>query len=232
MTRPRTGAAAKAKAPLAVTVVAIDGPSASGKSTLARRLAAELGFVYVDTGAMYRSFAWWCAAHGLDVADPKIVSRELGRWRTRLENIDGEIRMLVDGYFPAKEIRTSRTTDAASKIAVHAKVRAWMVALQRDCVRFGSLVMEGRDIGTKVFPDAPFKFFIDASSEARKARREAQSGVSTAATLTERDRRDSQRRGDPLMPALGTVRIDNTHETPEQTVVRMLALIRGGLSLK
>ena len=87
----------------APVVIAIDGPSASGKSTLARRLARELGFAYVDTGAMYRAFAWWCSARGLDVGDERIVALELKRWRTRLENLDGEVRMLVEGYFPDRK---------------------------------------------------------------------------------------------------------------------------------
>lgn len=191
-----------------------------------------MGVAYVDTGAMYRTFAWWCSAQGLDVADARAVASELSRWRIRLENLDGEVRLLVNGYFPAAEIRTPRTTEAASKIAVHRKVRTWMVDLQRDCTRFGSLVMEGRDIGTRVFPEAEVKFFIDASPAARKARRDAQGGAASAATLSERDRRDSQRRDDPLMPALGTLRIDNTLETAEQTVDRMLGLIRERIPLK
>lgn len=213
-------------------MIAIDGPSASGKSTLARRLARELGAAYVDTGAMYRAFAWWCSAQGLDVANARAVASELSKWRIRLENLDGEVRLLVNGYFPASEIRTARTTEAASKIAVHRKVRTWMVALQRECTRFGSIVMEGRDIGTRVFPEAAVKFYIDASASARKARRDAQGGAASAATLAERDRRDSQRRDDPLMPALGTLRIDNTQETADQTVIRMLELIRARIPLK
>jgi cytidylate kinase len=215
-----------------VVVIAIDGPSASGKSTLARKLARELGYSYVDTGAMYRTLAWWCSAQGLDVGNSRVVAAELNRWRTRLENIDGDIRLLVNGYFPTSEIRTARTTDAASKIAVHRQVRTWMVALQRDCTRFGSLVMEGRDIGTNVFPETDLKFFIDASPDARKARRDAQGGAAAAAKLAERDRRDSQRRDDPLMPGLGTYRIDNTLETPDQTVQRMLAIVKERIPLK
>lgn len=181
---------------------------------------------------MYRTFAWWCSAQGIDVSNARTVTGELSKWRIRLENLDGEVRLLVNGYFPTAEIRTPRTTEAASKIAVHRKVRAWMVALQRDCLKFGALVMEGRDIGTRVFPEADVKFFIDASAAARKSRRDAQGGAASAATLAERDRRDSQRRDDPLMPALGTLRIDNTQETADQTVIRMLGLIRDRIPLK
>ena len=206
-----------------VRVIAIDGPSASGKSTLARMLAAELGWAYVDTGAMYRTFAWWCVALGLDVSDERRVAAEISRWPTRLLCTDGQVQLLVNGYLPQNEMRTQATTEAASKIAVHSRVRRWMVARQRDCVRFGALVVEGRNIGTRVFPEAEWKFFIEASIEARRDRR---GGPSAGADLAGRDRRDSQRRGDPLMPALGAIRIDNSAETPGQTLERLLKFVR------
>lgn len=204
-------------------VIAIDGPSASGKSTLARMLAVELGWIYVDTGAMYRTFAWWCAALGLDVSDERVVAAELARWHTRLLCTDGQVHLLVNGYLPQNEMRTQATAEAASKIAVHPRVRRWMVARQRECVRFGALVMEGRDIGTRVFPEAAWKFFIEASMEARRERR---GGPSAGGDLAGRDHRDSQRRGDPLMPALGAIRIDNSAETPNQTLKRLLKIVR------
>lgn len=200
-------------------VIAIDGPSASGKSTLARRLAQTLHFAYVDTGAMYRTLAWWCCGHGVDVTIQSRVLAQLRRWKTRLVHVDGQVRLLVHGYHPEKEIRTPKVTDAASKIAVHPAVRRWMVARQRDCLAFGPLVMEGRDIGTKVVPETEFKLFIDATPAARQARRAGQGGDGN---LAERDRRDSQRRGDPLIPALGAWRIDNSGETPEATLARIL----------
>ena len=118
-------------------VIAIDGTSASGKSTNARRVAQALGYVYVDTGAMYRTLAWYCLARRLDIHDPKAVAGVLRRWKTELSCVDRQVRLLVDGYYPEKEIRTAETSAAVPHVAAVPKVRAWMVRLQRDCVRFG-----------------------------------------------------------------------------------------------
>lgn len=197
----------------------MDGPSASGKSTLARMLAVRLGFAHVDTGAMYRTFAWWCLARGVEIGDEGALVAQLRRWRTRLVCVDGQVRLLADGYFPEKEIRTAAVSEAASRVSAVPAVRAWMVARQRECLKFGSVVMEGRDIGTRVFPETDFKFFIDAGAEARRERRSAElGGVGDAV----RDRRDSQRKVDPLMPGVGAWRIDTTGETPEATLDRIL----------
>ena len=205
------------------TVIAIDGPSASGKSTNARRVAAELGYVYVDTGAMYRAFAWFCVASGVDLEKPSAIAAALNKWKPRLMCVDNQVRLLVNGYFPEKEIRTAETTAAASRVAAVPKVRDWMKKAQQDCVQFGDLVMEGRDIGTNVFPDTDFKFFIDASREERARRREAE-GVKD--DLAQRDRRDSQRAAAPLMPGLGAMFIETTGQTPEQTTGLIVAEVR------
>jgi cytidylate kinase len=204
-------------------VIAIDGTSASGKSTNARRVAQALGYVYVDTGAMYRTLAWYCLARRLDIHDPKAVAGVLRRWKTELSCVDREVRLLVDGYYPEKEIRTAETSAAVPHVAAVPKVRAWMVRLQRDCVRFGNLVMEGRDIGTNVFPETGLKFYLDASLDERTRRRTAD-GVTE--NLAARDARDSQRATAPLMVPLGAKVINNSRLTSDQTTALILEAIR------
>lgn len=195
-------------------VIAIDGTSASGKSTNAKRIAKTLGYVYIDTGAMYRTLAWHCLRKKIDIDDPKAVSALCRKWKTKLECVDGKVRLLVDGYFPEKEIRTAETTNATSHIAAYPKVREWMKNKQRECIQFGNLVMEGRDIGTNVFPETDFKFYLDACIQERSKRRAAD-GVDE--NLAVRDQRDSQRASAPLMVALGAMVINNSGQTVEQT---------------
>jgi len=207
-------------------VIAIDGTSASGKSTNARLVARALGYTYVDTGAMYRTLAWYCLKMRVDVHDIKAVANACRRWKTELVSVNGEcksVRLLVEGYFPEKEIRTAETSAAVPHVAAVPKVRDWMKRTQRDCVKFGDLVMEGRDIGTNVFPETDFKFYLDAHLEERHRRREPD-GV--AENLAARDERDSQRAAAPLMIPLGAVMINNSGETPEQTSGRILDVIR------
>jgi cytidylate kinase len=195
-------------------VIAIDGTSASGKSTNAKRIAKTLGYIYVDTGAMYRTLAWHCLQKKIDIDDPKAVSALCRKWKTRLECVDGKARLLVDGYYPEKEIRTAETTNATSHIAAYPKVREWMKNKQRECIQFGNLVMEGRDIGTNVFPETDFKFYLDACIQERSKRRAAD-GVNE--NLAQRDQRDSQRASAPLMVALGAMVINNSGQTVEET---------------
>jgi cytidylate kinase len=204
-------------------VIAIDGPSASGKSTNARLVAKALGYVYVDTGAMYRTLAWHCLRSGLDIHDPKAVAAACRRWKTQLICVDKHVRLLVDGHYPDKEIRTAQTSTAVPHVAAVPKVRDWMKRKQRECVQFGDLVMEGRDIGTNVFPETDLKFFVDASLGERTQRRAAE-GVDE--NLAARDRRDSQRAAAPLMIPLGAMVIDTSGETPEQSSGRILAEVR------
>jgi len=199
-------------------VIAIDGTSASGKSTNAKLVAKALGFVYVDTGAMYRTLAWYCLKKRVDVNDEKAVANACRRWKARLECVEKNhlrcVHLLVDGYFPENEIRMPETAAAVSHVATVPKVREWMKKTQRDCIEFGDLVMEGRDIGTNVFPETDFKFYLDAKLEERTARRAAD-GVHE--NLAARDQRDSQRATAPLMIALGAKVINNSHLTSEQT---------------
>jgi cytidylate kinase len=204
-------------------VIAIDGTSASGKSTNARRVADALGYVYVDTGAMYRTLAWYCLDHHIDIHDPKAVTRALRRWKTELACTNRHVRLLVDGHYPDKAIRTAETSAAVPHVAAIPKVREWMVKRQRDCTRFGNLVMEGRDIGTHVFPETPFKFYLDATLDERTRRRTAD-GIHE--NLAARDQRDSQRAAAPLMIPLGATVINNSGLSSEQTTARILDEIR------
>src|SRR5580698_7306921 len=209
------------------TVIAIDGTSASGKSTNAKLVARALGYVYVDTGAMYRTLAWYCLQKKVDVDDEKAVAATCRKWKTSLECVEKDglraARLLVDGYFPEKEIRTPETAAAVSHVALVPKVREWMKKTQRDCIQFGDLVMEGRDIGTNVFPETDYKFYLDASLAERSARRAAD-GVNE--NLAARDQRDSQRAVAPLMIALGAKVINNSEMTSEQTSGLILTELR------
>ena len=195
-------------------VIALDGTSASGKSTNAKRVAKALGYAYVDTGAMYRSLAWHCLEKDVDLGDDKAIASLCRRWKTELKNDDGHIRLYVDGYFPEKEIRTAETSAAVPVVAAVPAVRKWMKAKQRECIKFGELVMEGRDIGSNVFPDTDFKFYLDASLDERSKRRAAD-GVDE--NLAERDKQDSQRAAAPLMIPLGAKVINNSEMTAEET---------------
>ncbi|MBI3866987.1 MAG: (d)CMP kinase [Verrucomicrobia bacterium] len=195
-------------------VIAIDGTSASGKSTTARRVARHFGYTYVDTGAMYRTLAWHCVMKHMDLHDEKAVAAVCRKWKTSLVNVDHHVRMLVDGYFPESEIRTSEATAAVAIVAANTKVREWMKTLQQSCIQFGNLVMEGRDIGTAIFPDTDFKFYLDAPLAERSKRRWAD-GVQE--DLAKRDHSDSQRASNPLMIPLGAMVINNSGLTIEQT---------------
>ena len=208
-------------------VIAIDGTSASGKSTNAKLVAGALGYVYVDTGAMYRTLAWHCLQKRIDVHDAKAVVAACRKWKTSLVCVDARVRLLVDGYFPEKEIRTPETAAAVAHVAAIPQVRKWMVKRQQKCVQFGNLVMEGRDIGTNVFPETDFKFYLDAKLEERSRRREAD-GVQE--NLAARDQRDSQRATAPLMIALGAKVINNSSLTSEQTSALILEEIRKRLA--
>lgn len=204
-------------------VIAIDGTSASGKSTNARIIARKLNFAYVDTGAMYRTLAWYCLQHRIDIHDEKAVAGALRTWKAVLKCIEGNVQLHVGGYHPEKEIRTRETSAAVPHVAAVPKVRDWMKKKQRECLKFGSLVMEGRDIGTNVFPETDFKFYLDANLKERSQRRAAE-GVQE--DLAARDKRDSERKAAPLMVPLGAVMINNSGQTPEETSEDIIAHIR------
>src|SRR3954451_15249543 len=195
-------------------VIAIDGTSASGKSTNAKMVAQALDYVYVDTGAMYRTLAWHCLQKRIDPHDAAAVADACRRWKTSLVCVDKRVRLLVEGYYPEKEIRTAETSAAVPHIAAVPKVRDWMKKKQRECIQFGNLVMEGRDIGTNVFPETDFKFYLDACLNERTKRRHAD-GVQE--NLPSRDERDSQRAAAPLMIALGAKVINNSGMSAAET---------------
>jgi cytidylate kinase len=209
-------------------VIAIDGTSASGKSTNAKRVARALGYVYVDTGAMYRTLAWFCLKQNVNADEAKAVAALCRRWKTQLICVDSQVRLLVDGYYPEKEIRTAETSTVVARVAAVPKVRDWMKKKQRECIRFGPLVMEGRDIGSNVFPETELKFYLDASLDERSRRRAAE-GVRE--NLADRDQRDSQRASAPLMIPLGALVINNSGMTSDQTSALIIAEVRRRLGL-
>ena len=209
--------------------MAIDGTSASGKSTNSKLVAKALGYVYVDTGAMYRAFGWYCLQKRVDLHDAKAVAAACRKWKTSLVCENNRVHLLVDGFNPEKEVRTAEVSAATSIIAAVPKVRDWMKKTQRDCIRFGNLVMEGRDIGTNVFPETDFKFYLDAKLTERSARRAAE-GVNE--NLAARDQRDSQRAAAPLMIALGARVIDNSHMSSEETSGLIIAEVHKRLGEK
>jgi CMP/dCMP kinase len=218
-----------AKTMIQPVVIAIDGTSASGKSTNAKRVAKALGYVYVDTGAMYRTLAWHCLQKHVDPHDAKAIAALCRKWNTKLECVDGQVHLLVDGYFPEKEIRTAETSAAVPHIAAVPKVREWMKRKQRECIQFGNLVMEGRDIGSNVFPETNFKFYLDAKLEER-SRRRAADGVNE--NLAARDLRDSQRAAAPLMIPLGATVINNSTMTSEETSAMIIAEAKRKLTMQ
>ena len=172
---------------------------------------------------MYRSLAWYCLQKGVLLDNEKAIASLCRRWKTKLRNENGHVRLYIDGYYPEKEIRTAETSAAVPSVAAVPGVRKWMKARQRDCTRFGNLVMEGRDIGSNVFPDTEYKFYLDASLDER-AKRRAADGVDEH--LAERDRRDSQRAAAPLMIPLGARFIDNSEMTVEETSALIIDEVR------
>ena len=219
-----------------IIVVAVDGPSASGKSTVSRGVAQALGFNYVDSGAMYRTVTWKALATGVDPGTPLQVVALSERLQIRFEILDREARMLVDNVYPGPAIREPRVEQNVSIIAAIPEVRQLLVQQQRSLTQFGSLVMEGRDIGSVVFPDTPFKFYLDADPRVRAQRRQQDfaamkiqaSGEGVAESLRKRDRLDSQRAVAPLQIALGATVVDNSKNTAEQTIAQIVRAVRAG----
>ncbi len=228
----RKGKGAGAKSIAAGDVVAIDGPAGAGKSTAARRLAAALGYTYVDSGAMYRAVGLAVRRHGTDPDDAAAIA-ELVERVTFVADPD-RTRVLLDGADVTAELRAPEAGAWASRIARHALVRERLVARQRALAADGGIVMDGRDIGTVVFPDARYKFFLTASADERARRRQAQDaggGVASdlaaaRADIDMRDRRDRERAIAPLRPAADAVVIDNSTLTPDAVVARMLETVR------
>jgi CMP/dCMP kinase len=215
-------------------IVAIDGPVGSGKSTLARRVAAMLGYIYIDTGAMYRAVALKSMRQniGFDDASAEKLVALAGETRIDLRAMDGTQQVLLDGEDVTAAIRTPEVAQGASKVAVNPGVRHVLVAEQRRAGEAGGVVMEGRDIGTVVFPDAHLKIFLTASPEVRAERRwreHRQKGESidlarTLGEVHERDCRDRERAASPLVQAEDAVLVDSSAMEPEE-VARLVVML-------
>jgi cytidylate kinase len=217
-------------------IIAIDGPAGAGKSTIASRLARKLGYVNLESGAMYRALAFKAINRDISFDDEAALVKLAEDSRIQLEPTIGGNRTLLDGHDVSARIRERDVTEAASRVSVHPKVREWMVAHQRAMGAGGGIVMEGRDIGTKVFPDADLKIFLDADPVVREQRRMAQQKIkgelaaSVAADLRERDRRDRTRATSPLVPAEDAVVINSTAMTEDEVLGRVETLVAEKLS--
>ena len=216
-----------------VTVVAIDGPAASGKSTVARQTAQALGWVYVDSGALYRGVTWKALRENVDTTKPAEVAALLLRITWEFSDEQHAIRFTIDGEDPGQQIRSELVSKAASDVATVPEVRTFIVGELRKMTDFGPLVMEGRDIGSVVFPDTPFKFYLDANPAERARRRAAElvqaegrgDVEQVLSSLTRRDQKDSGRKTAPLQIPLGARVIDSTG----MQIADVVALILGEL---
>jgi CMP/dCMP kinase len=212
-------------------VVAIDGPSGAGKSTAGRSLADRLGYVFLDTGAMYRALGLKALRRGLLLDDAQRLA-ELARV-TRIELVEGGRGVRLDGEDVTGLIRTQEVSDAASRLSVHSGVRREMVARQRELGQGGGVVLDGRDIGTAVFPSADVKFYVDADPSRRAIRRAEELRVAGAAVdpasiegeIRERDALDMSRSDSPLTRAADAVYLDTTRLSPAEVVERMLEVV-------
>lgn len=211
-------------------VITIDGPAASGKSSVARLVAARLGHTYVNTGNMYRAMTWAVLDAGIDpAADPAAVAAYSATAAIDCAVQDGQTTITIAGHrLTDEELNSDPVNRAVSHVAAVLEVRTALVAAQRALRSLGPLVMEGRDIGSVVFPDSPFKYYIDASEEVRASRRRAQGHADQVA---ERDRIDSTRKASPLVIPQGAIVIDNSHLTLDQAVEAVLTSLKAqGLS--
>ncbi|PWJ43557.1 cytidylate kinase [Limosilactobacillus mucosae] len=215
--------------------MAIDGPASSGKSTVAKIIAKRFGYVYCDTGAMYRSVTWAALENGIDVSDTKQVIDLARRIKITFEPGQPDQRVFVDGHEVTKDIRTEKIAANVSAVAAIPEVRAQMVEQQRQIAQAGGIVMDGRDIGTTVLPDAQVKVFLVASAHERARRRyeeNLQKGLATQsldeleAAIKLRDQKDSTRKVSPLTQAKDAILIDTTSLTIDQVVDEISALIK------
>ena len=215
-------------------VVAIDGPSGAGKSSVSRIVGGRLGFLHVDSGALYRIMTWQCLVAGVDTSDPAAVAACAEKVSVDCAKENGSIEFLVGGEKPGNRIRTPEINAHASKVATVKAVRDRVTAILRSLVSAGDLVVEGRDITAAGFPDSPARFYLTASAEVRALRRQKeevekgianQSAAAVKESLLARDRIDSSRAYAPLRKADGAVEIDSSNLTLEQVVECVLAAI-------
>jgi cytidylate kinase len=216
--------------------IAIDGPAGAGKSTIASRLARKLGYVNLESGAMYRALALKAIDRDASFDDEAALLKLAQNARIQLEPTIGGNRTLLDGRDVSARIRERDVSEGASRVSVHPKVREWMVARQREMGAGGGVVMEGRDIGTEVFPDADLKIFLDADPVVREQRRMAQQKIrgnvaaSVAADLRERDQRDRTRAASPLKAAADAVVINSSSMDEDDVLAQVEKLVAARLS--
>jgi cytidylate kinase len=215
-------------------IIAIDGPAGAGKSTIASKLARKLGYVNLESGAMYRALALKAIEWDVSFDDEAALAKLAEKSHIRIEPTMGGNRVFLDNRDVTHRVRETDVSQAASRVSVHPDVREWMVARQRELGAAGGVVMEGRDIGTQVFPDADVKIFLDADPVIREQRRIQQhagkaSAEATAAELRERDRRDRTRATSPLEPAPDAVILDSTSLSEEEVMQRVEELVAAKL---
>lgn len=218
-------------------VIAMDGPSGAGKSSVSKIVGGKLGFLHVDSGALYRIMTWQCLEHGIDTSNPEAVAEFCGGVKVDFEPRDGRIVYLVGGEEPGNRIRTPEINAHASPVATVKAVRDRVTAMLREMTKFGDLVVEGRDITTAVFPDSPARFYLTASAEARAERRRReevekgiaeQSAEAVKASLLARDRIDSTRKHAPLRKADGVTEVDSSCLTLDETVEAVMGALPDG----
>jgi len=207
--------------------VAIDGPAASGKSTVARLVAAELGYTFVNSGAMYRAFTWYALQKHLDLDDAAALIAALPDFRLECRIEDARCELYLQGEHLDEQLSATEVNANVSRVAAVAGLRSHLVQMQRDLRKLGAVVMEGRDIGSVVFSDTPLKFYIDASPEVRAQRRAAQGIIDS---ISERDRQDSSRATAPLTIAEGAIVIDSSHLDQQQVAALVVEHIKRILS--
>ncbi len=207
--------------------IAIDGPAASGKSTVAKLIAKELGYTFIGTGAMYRAVAWYCLSQGVSPTDTEAVKALLPTIPLSFGKEGSVSTVICNGKVLTSELTEKSTNDNVSTVAAIPEVRALLVQKQRDYNKTEPVVMEGRDIGTVVFPHTPFKYFVTASEEVRAARR-AKEGITDS--IAERDRKDSQRACAPLTQAEDAMLVDTSDMSIEEVVAFIVADIRAKLA--
>ncbi len=209
-----------------VKAIAIDGPSASGKSSVSKGVAAELNFIYVDSGALYRGVTWQALRKGVDTTDAAAVLECMHNAEWDFFVQDGAAVFSIDGDVPVQELREKDVRESVAAVAAIPEVRKFVVESLQSLENFGSLVMEGRDIGTVVFPDSPYKFYLDADPEERAMRRyrelveagEDEKAHEVMDSLKKRDKIDSTRKTDPLVVAPGAQVIDSTSMTLQDVI--------------
>jgi cytidylate kinase len=204
-------------------VIAIDGPAASGKSSVARELARRLGYVYVNSGAMYRAVTWDVLEHGIDPNDSEAIIRFVQGAPIRCELINNRSRVFIGEIDPGPHLRDDRVNQNVSQVSTVPEVRVILVEKLRNYARDHDLVVEGRDIGSVVFPDTPYKFYIDASPEVRSRRRAAEGQRDEIAA---RDRADSARRSSPLIIAEDALVIDSSNLTIDGVIGEIIGRLK------